>query len=116
MGADGHRRRLGCAGWIVLAYLAFAIYAWIDFTRINHDGLANVGLFLVTFPVTIADLIISGFIGRKSVLMPNGHGYLGDHALYYVPAVIATAILLYLPLRAIERAARRAPRGDGTKP
>ena len=116
MAADGHRRRLGCAGWIVIAYLAFAIYAWIDFTHINPDGLANVGLFLVTFPVTIVDLIMSGFVGQKSVLMPNGHGYLGDHALYYVPAVIVTAILLYLPLRAVERAARRAPSDDATKP
>ena len=36
-------RRLGCVGWGVIAYLAFAAYAWFDFTRINHDGLANVG-------------------------------------------------------------------------
>jgi hypothetical protein len=85
-------------------YLAFALYAWIDFTRINHDGLANVGLFLVTAPVTAVGLLIGWIIGRKSfVLLPDGFGYLGDHALYYVPAVAVTAALVWLLGRKIDR-------------
>jgi hypothetical protein len=84
-------------------YLAFALYAWVDFTRTNPDGLANVGLFLVTFPVTLADLLIAGLIGQPSVLMPHGHGYLADHALFYVPAVAVTACLAWLAGRAIDR-------------
>jgi hypothetical protein len=29
-------------------------------------------------------------------LLPSGHGYLTDHAIYYVPAVAITAIVLWL--------------------
>ena len=110
-------RRRGCLGipfalWLPALYIAFAIYAWIDFTRINHDGLANVGLFLVTLPVTIVDLIIASLMGRSSVLMPHGHGYLGDHALYYGPAVIVTAMLMWLIGRSIDRAVARMDTGD----
>jgi hypothetical protein len=106
-------KRRGCVGlpftvWLPVGYLAFAIYAWIDFTRTNHDGLANVGLFLGTFPVTIVDLIVGGIIGRSSIIMPHGHGYLGDHALYYAPAVIVTAALCWLIGRLIDRKIDRA--------
>jgi len=94
--------------WLPAGYLVFAIYAWIDFTRTNHDGLANIGLFLVTFPVTMVDLIIGSIMGRTSILMPHGHGYLGDHALYYGPAVLVTAALWWLAGGAIDRAIERA--------
>ena len=110
-------KRRGCLGlpfalWLPALYIAFAIYAWIDFTRINRDGLANVGLFLVTLPVTIVDLIIAGMMGRSSVLMPRGHGYLADHALYYGPAVIVTAALMWLIGRSIDRIVARMDLGD----
>jgi hypothetical protein len=84
-------------------YLAFAIYAWADFANTNRDGLANVGLVLVTLPVTLLDLALGSALGRTGVMMPHGHGYLTDHALYYVPAVAATAALLWLLGRAIDR-------------
>ena len=84
-------------------YIGFAVYAWIDFTRTNHDGLANVGLFLVTLPVTLVDLMLGSALGKSGILMPDGHGYLGDHALYYVPAVIVTAALFWWLGRAIDR-------------
>jgi hypothetical protein len=110
----GAARRRGCLGvpfalWLPGCYLAFALYAWIDFTRTNHDGLANVGLFLVTFPVTIADLILSAMTGRQDVLMPHGHGYIGDHALYYLPAALVTAALFGLAGRAIDRLVAKLP-------
>ena len=113
---EGKRRR-GCLGlplaiWFPGLYLAFAIYAWIDFTHINHDGLANVGLFLVTFPVTMIDLIVSSSLGNSSVLMPTGHGYLGDHALYYAPAALATASLFWLVGRTIDRFIAGIPDDD----
>ena len=92
--------------WIVTIYLAFAGYAWFDFTRINHDGLANVGLFLVTAPVAAVDLIMTA--NGWGTLQPQGHGYLTDNALYYVPAVAVTALLLALVGRALRRAVRRA--------
>lgn len=99
--------RRGCiwpfARAVPLAYLAFAIYAWVDFTRLAHDGLSNVGLFVVTLPVTLVILLVGSLLGRSSMMMPSGHGYLGDHALYYVPAVAVTALLLWWIGRAIDR-------------
>jgi hypothetical protein len=89
--------------WLPGLYLAFAVYGWIDFANTSHDGLANVGLFLITAPVTLVDLLIGGMMGRTSVLMPHGHGYLADHALYYVPAVALTALMWWLIGRAIDR-------------
>ena len=84
-------------------YVAFALYAWVDFTRTNPDGLANIGLFLVTLPVTLFDLALGALSGQSSVLMPSGHGYIGDHALYYFPAAAVTAGLWYLIGRWIDR-------------
>ena len=97
----------GCLGlplalWLPGAYLAFAIYAWVDFVHTNHDGLANVGLFLITAPVTLAMEIGGAIAGHR--LYPDGHGYLGDHALYYFPAVLLTAALLWWAGRSIDRA------------
>ena len=91
-------------------YLAFAIYAWIDFVYLPADGLANVGLMLVTLPVTIVGLIISWAIGSASfVLLPSGFGYYGNHAIYYWPSVLLTALLLYW----LAAGVRRLMRGTG---
>ena len=103
MKQDG-RWRLGCATPLVLGYLAFAIYAWCDFVSTNHDGLANLGLIVVTAPVAVVGLILSG--GGSFALIPEGHGYLSDHAIYYVPAVACTAVLVWLIGRGIERVFR----------
>jgi hypothetical protein len=99
-------RRRGCLGlpfalWLPGLYLVFATYAWFDFASINHDGLANVGLFLVTLPVTLAIELAAAIFGHS--LYPEGHGYLMDHALYYVPASLLTALLHWLLGRAIDR-------------
>lgn len=95
------RRRVQFA--LPALYLAFALYGWIDFINTNHDGLANVGLFLITLPVTIVLLIFGSLMGQTSMPMPDGHGYIGNHALYYVPAVAATALLFWWLGRAIDR-------------
>ncbi len=51
---------------------------------------------LVTLPVTVVGLILSWALGStKIVLLPNGFGYYGDHAIYYWPSVLITALLLY---------------------
>jgi len=85
-------------------YLLLAVYVWIDFTRINRDGLANVGLMLVTLPVTLIGLGLGALVGSdKFVLLPDDFGYLGNHALYYVPAAAGTAALIWLLGRAIDR-------------
>jgi hypothetical protein len=87
--------------WFPGAYVLFAIYAWIDFTNTNHDGLANVGLFLITLPVTLLVELAGAIIGHR--LYPDGHGYLMDHALYFIPAVAIMAVLLWALGRAIDR-------------
>jgi hypothetical protein len=92
-----------------MAYLTFAAYAWFDFTRINHDGLANVGLFLMTAPIALVDAVMTS--NGWGSLQPHGHGYLTDHALYYVPAVAVTALLLGIVASAIVRVFRRADPG-----
>ncbi|MEO6359221.1 MAG: hypothetical protein ABIO43_01430 [Sphingomicrobium sp.] len=85
-------------------YLLLALYFWRSFTRINHDGLANVGLMLATAPAAIVGLIIDAIIGSKNFsLLPTGHNYLTDHALYYVPAVVATVALFWLLGRTVDR-------------
>lgn len=90
-------------------YLLLALYVWWDFTQINRDGLANFGLFVVTAPVTVLGLIIDAIVGSKSFsLLPTGHGYLRDHALYYVPAVALTGLLFWWIGSAIDRMRGRA--------
>jgi hypothetical protein len=94
-----------------MAYLTFAAYAWFDFTRINHDGLANVGLFLMTAPIALVDAVMTS--NGWGSLQPHGHGYLTDHALYYVPAVAVTALLLGIVANSIVRVFKRADPGPG---
>ena len=85
-------------------YLPFALYVWIDFTRLAHDGLANLGLFFATLPVTLIGLLLSWLAGSGSfILLPAGASYLAAHAIYYVPAAALTALLLWWIGRAIDR-------------
>jgi hypothetical protein len=85
-------------------YLAFALYVWMDFTGIARDGLANVGLMVATLPVTLVGLLLGSLMGGSSfVLLPDGFGYLGNHAIYYVPAVAITASLWWWIGRAFDR-------------
>ena len=85
-------------------YLLFALYIWVDFALAPRDGLANVGLFLATLPVTLVGLLIDTLTGSaRFSLLPDGFGYLGNHALYYVPAVAVTALLFYAVGRKIDR-------------
>ena len=85
------------------AYAAFALYAWWDFIHTNPDGLANIGLYLVTLPVTLVGLAVDAVLGTNNSLTPDGHGYIADHALYYFPATAVTALLWWLLGRAIDR-------------
>lgn len=107
-------RKLGCAFWAVAVYLLIAVTGWIDFARTNHDGLADVGLYLLTAPVALLELLLVG--SGRGRLTPEGHGYLADLALYYVPAVAVTATLIWgavrLAVRLWTRTSRDSPGGD----
>jgi ABC-type molybdate transport system permease subunit len=92
-------------------YLAFALYAWVDFTRTAHDGLANLGLMLVTLPVTVVGLLLTWALGRTGfVLIPSGPGYYTAHAIYFWPAALLTAALLYGVCSALDWLLRRVLR------
>jgi ABC-type amino acid transport system permease subunit len=85
-------------------YLLLALYVWFDFAAAARDGLANLGLFAVTLPVSLLGLALGWLIGADAfVLLPDRFGYLADHAIYYVPAVAVTALLVWLLGRAIDR-------------
>ncbi len=99
-GAGKRRARFVLPG----LYLALALYIWVDFATAARDGLANVGLFLVTAPVALVGLAIDRLIGSRTFsLLPGGFSYLVNHALYFVPAAAATAGLVYLLGRKIDR-------------
>jgi hypothetical protein len=49
---------------VVGLYVALAVYVWIDFMRLPPDGLANLGLMIVTLPVTIVGLLLTWATGR----------------------------------------------------
>jgi hypothetical protein len=85
-------------------YLGIALFAWIEFLRLPPDGLANVGLFLVTFPVSFLGLVLTEILGASSfALMPTRFGYAWDHAAYYFPAGAVTGGLLYALARTLGR-------------
>jgi hypothetical protein len=85
-------------------YLALAMYAWIDFTRTAHDGFANLGLMLVTLPVTALGLLLTSALGRTDfVLIPSGLGYDTAHAVYFWPSALLIAALLYGICSALDR-------------
>jgi hypothetical protein len=77
-------------------YLALALYAWIDFTRLPPDGLANFGLGLMTLPITALGLLLTLALGKTGfVLLPGGLGYYTAHAVYFWPSALLITALLY---------------------
>ncbi len=85
-------------------YLGLALYVWIDFMRLPPDGLANLGLMIVTFPITILGLLLTWALGaREFVLLPSSFDYYTDHALYYWPSVSVVAALLYWVVAALSQ-------------
>ena len=82
-------------------YLALAVWAWVDFLWRPPDGLANVGLMVVTFPVTVLGLLLTELRGGgRFALLPDAFGYYADHALYYWPSVGLITLVLYAIARA----------------
>jgi hypothetical protein len=86
-----HRLPVGlCA-----AYVVGGVAVWISLARTNPDGLANVGLVLYVFPVTILGLVAGKLIGRTEfLLIPDRFGYLADHAVFFFPSLLAVTALI----------------------
>ena len=75
------------------AYVLLALAFWLDFARTAQDGLANLGLMLAVLPITLLGWALGA---QQFVLLPDRFGYLGNHAAFYVPSVIAIALVLFL--------------------
>ena len=68
---------------------------WIEFTHINPDGLANVGLILYVFPITLLGFGMAALTGRREfLLIPDRFGYWTDHALFFFPSLFVVAAAL----------------------
>lgn len=66
--------------------------------------LGELGAFLSDRTRAVLGLIIDMVAGSKRFfLLPDGYGYVMNHALYYVPAVVVTALLVYWLGRTIDR-------------
>jgi hypothetical protein len=89
-------------------YLVIALGGWLDFARLPPDGLANLGLMLVVFPVTALDLALrpANDPGR-SIFMPDRFGYYGNHAVFFAASVLVVAALLWIVGAAIDRRRNR---------
>lgn len=93
-----------------IVYLAVALGAWIDFSHLPPDGLASLGLWLVVFPIALLDVALRpADAPGSSVFMPHGHGYYGDHAIFFSVSVFIISILLYALGAAIDRLVRKTP-------
>ena len=93
---------------IPAAYLAVATLAWLDFSRLPADGLANVGLMLVVLPATLLDLALRpSSAPGEFVLMPEGLGYYAAHAVFFWVSAIVIAGALALLGAWIDRRRKR---------
>jgi hypothetical protein len=89
-------------------YLAGGLAVWISFVRTNHDGLANVGLILYVFPVSLLGLAAGWLSGTTEfLLIPDRFGYYGDHAVFFFPSLFAVAALIAWVVTVVQRIIRR---------
>src|SRR4030081_1133759 len=95
-------------------YIAGAIVIWLDFSRSNPDGLANIWIAIYTFPM----VIIGTFLLRGEFPYVPGR-YYEAHALYFWPnvALLALSLFLIFPCLAKNRPPRRSSgRAKGRAP
>jgi hypothetical protein len=84
-------------------YIAGAVPIWLDFSRMNPDGLANMWIANYTFPIEV----IGTFILRgKFPYMPGR--YYEAHALYFWPSVVILAFALFFIFHVLQKIAQRA--------
>ncbi len=99
--------------WLALGlYLAIALIVWIGFAvgyqKAGAQGLANLGLVLVVFPLALIDFAAYAlWHGNDIILAWSRHfyalglprGYMWEHAYYYFPRVAVIAWLLWYVTR-----------------
>jgi hypothetical protein len=81
---------------LATVYLLGGVAVWISFARTNPDGLANLGLVLYVFPVTIPALLVGRLLGQTEfILIPHRFGYLAGHALFFFPSLLLVSALIF---------------------
>src|SRR4030088_3706135 len=84
-------------------YIAGAMLIWLDFSRSNPDGLANIWIAIYTFPM----VIIGTFLLRGEFPYVPGR-YYEAHALYFWPSVVLLTLALFLIFHALQKIAQPA--------
>ena len=89
---------------LATAYVVGGIGVWIEFTRTNPDGLANVGLILYVFPISLSVFGISYLTGRAEFfLLPDRFGYFLDHAIFFFPSLfLIGAVIAMAPPKIVK--------------
>jgi hypothetical protein len=94
--------------WLPLIYCLIALGAWVDFARLPPDGLASLGLWLVVFPIAVLDILLRPAESPgSSIFIPEGHGYYGDHAIFFAVSVALIAAILYAIGALLDRRRRK---------
>jgi hypothetical protein len=91
-------------------YIAGAMFIWLDFSRSNPDGLANIWIAIYTFPIAA----IGTFLLRGEFPYVPGR-YYEAHALYFWPSVALLALALFFIFHALQKIARPAVPVDAQK-
>lgn len=73
-----------------ILYIVGAVLVWLDFSRTNPDGLANLGLIVYTLPIAVPIAMVFG-----DVIESFPGGYLSTHALYSWPSVALLASSIF---------------------
>ncbi|HQO17068.1 MAG TPA: hypothetical protein PLG02_08910 [Methylotenera sp.] len=98
---------LGVLKWFIpLIYCIGALPIWLSFAHANPDGLANLGLIVYTLPIVFMATYVLG------LEFPYFSGnYIEAHALYFWPAVMLLAALLFLIFHGLQIVTRPSAAG-----
>jgi len=91
-------------------YIAGGMAIWLDFSRSNPDGLANIWIAIYTFPIAI----IGTFLLQGEFPYVPGR-YYEAHALYFWPSVALLALALFFIFHALQKIANPAAPMDAHK-
>jgi hypothetical protein len=91
-------------------YIAGGIAIWLDFSRSNPDGLANIWIAIYTFPIFIIGTFL---LGGEFPYVPGR--YYEAHALYFWPSVALLALGLFFIFHALQKIAQPAVQVDAQK-
>ena len=90
-------------------YLVIGILVWLQFLGSPPDGLANIGIVLYVFPMTMLGFLIFG----KTLPFFSGSYYVSQSKFFFISLITITA-LIYFICSLISKIASRTT-NDGKK-